>query len=153
MWTRIGAGGAIVSMTLAAALQAVDGIALKAIVDVWAGAPGAQQEAAFYAAFAVRQVEIGLASLLSLFFGVTVIVYGGALRMDEVYPRWRGALAIVDGVPTAVAGIVMAYTGFSGLAMGISMPAGSLLLVWILALGVCMWRQNCHIAPRGAAYG
>ena len=49
------------------ALKAVDGVALKVMVDAWAVAPAAQKEAAFYAAFAVRQVEIGLASVLSLF--------------------------------------------------------------------------------------
>lgn len=41
-----------------------------------------------------------------------------------------------------VAGVVMAYTGFSGLAMAINMPANSLLLVWMLVLGWYMWRRS-----------
>src|SRR5262245_9266006 len=141
-WSRIAAGGAIASLAVAAALQAVDGVALKAMVDAWAVAPAAQTEVAFHAAFAVRQVEIGLASMLSLLLGLTVTVYGVALRVDPTYPKWMGGLAIVGGVPTTVAGVVMAYTGFSGLAMAINLPASSILLVWVFTLGVLMWRRD-----------
>lgn len=141
-WARIGLAGAIASITLAAALQAVDGIALKAAVDAWALAPAAQQDAAFHAAFAIRQVEIGLASLLGLFFGLTMTVYGAALLAARTYPQWLGGLALLGGAVTAVAGITMAYSGFSGLAMAINTPGSSLLLVWMLALGACMWRRG-----------
>ena len=141
-WSRLAAGGAIASLAVATALQAVDGIALKTMVDAWAAAPAVQKEVAFHAAFAVRQVEIGLASLLSLLFGLTVTVYGVALLVDHTYPKWVGGLAIMGGVPTMVAGVVMAYTGFSGLAMAINMPASSLLLVWMLTVGVCLWRRG-----------
>src|SRR4051794_12897716 len=68
---QVATGGAIASLAVAAALQAVDGVALKAMVDSWAAAPAAEKPAAFSAAFAVRQVEIGLASLLSILFGAT----------------------------------------------------------------------------------
>ncbi len=138
-WTRLAAGGAITSLAVTTALQAVDGIALKAMVDAWAAAPAAQKAAAFHAAFAVRQVEIGLASVLSLLLGLTVTVYGVALLVDHTYPKWLGGLAIGGGVPTTVAGVVTAHTGFSGLAMAINMSAGSLLLVWMFTLGVFMW--------------
>ena len=130
------------SLAVAAALQAVDGVALKVMVDAWAAAPAAQKEGVFHAAFAVRQVEVGLASMLSLLSGLTVTVYGGALLVDRTYPKWLGGLAIGGGVPTAAAGIVMAYTGFSGLAMAINMPASSLLLGWMFTLGVFMWRRG-----------
>jgi hypothetical protein len=141
-WPRLAAGGAIVSLAVTAALQAVDGIALKAMVDAWAAAPAAQKEAAFHAAFAVRQVEIGLASVLSLLLGLTVTVYGVALLVGRPYPKWMGGLAIAGGVPTAAAGVVMAHAGFSGLAMVVNMSAGSLLLVWMVMLGAFMWRRG-----------
>jgi len=141
-WARVAAGGAVTSLAAAAALQAVDGVALKRTVDTWAAAPAAQKEVAFQAAFAVRQVEIGLAGVLSVVLGVTVTLYGGALLVGRSYPRWTGGLAILGGVPTAAGGIVIAYTGFSGLAMAINMPASSILLVWMAALGVCMWRRG-----------
>ena len=43
---RVGEMGAIASLALAAALQAVDGIALKRMADAWAAAPAAQKEVA-----------------------------------------------------------------------------------------------------------
>jgi len=141
-WPRLATAGAIASLAAATALQAVDGIALKAMVDAWASAPATQKEAAFYATFAVRQVEIGLASTGSVLFGLTVIAYGFALPCDRTYPKWVAGLGIVGGVLLTVAGVVMAYAGFSELAMAISMPAGSLLLVWMLTVGVFMWRRG-----------
>jgi hypothetical protein len=141
-WSRVAAAGAIASLAVATVLQAVDGIALKAMVDAWAAAPAAEKPVAFHAAFAVRQVEIGLASTLSLLFGVTATVYGVALLGDHTYPKLSGGLAIVGGVPTTIAGVVMAYTGFSELAMAITMPASSVLLIWMLTLGVLMWRRG-----------
>lgn len=141
-WSRLAAGGAIASLAVATALQAVDGIALKAVVDNWAMAPVTQKEIAFHAAFALRQVEVGLASTLSLLFGLTVTVYGVALLHDRAYPKWVAGFAIVAGVPTSIAGVMIAYTEFSGLAMAINMLTSSLLLLWILTLGVLMWRRG-----------
>ena len=139
---RIATAGAIASLALAAALQAVDGIALKSMVDAWAAAPATEKEGVFHAAFALRQLEIGLASMLSLSLGLTMTLYGIALLGDETYPKWFAGLAIAGGVPTMVAGVVMAYAGFSGLAMAINMPANLLLLLWMLALAGFMWHRG-----------
>ena len=140
--SRIATAGAVVSLALAAALQAVDGIALKSMVDAWAAAPESEKQGLFQATFAVRQIEIGLASMLSLSLGLTMTLYGIALLGDETYPKWFAGLAIAGGVPTMIAGVVMAYTGFSGLAMAINMPANLLLLLWMLALAWFMWRRG-----------
>lgn len=141
-WPRIAAGGAIASLGVTAVLQAVDGVALKNMVDAWAAAPTAHKEIAFQIAYAVRQVEVGLASMLNLLFGLTVTCYGFALPGDPTYPKWIAGLAIVGGVVTTIAGGMMAYTGFSGPAMTISMPASFILVAWIVSLGVLMWRKR-----------
>ncbi len=148
---RIATAGAIVSLALAAALQAVDGIALKSMVDAWAAAPASQKEGVFHAAFAVRQVEIGLASMLSLSLGLTMTLYGIALLGDGTYPKWFAGVAIAGGVPTMIAGVVIAHTGFSGLAMAINRPANVLLLLWMLALGGLMWRSGGAVPEEPAA--
>ena len=138
----LGAVGAASSLALAGALQAVDGVALKAMVNAWAAAPERDQQMLFHAAFAVRQIEIGLASIFSLLSGITFLIYGVALLIDARFPKWLGVLAVIGGVSTAIAGIVIAYTGFSGLEMAIGMPANSLLLVWMVALGICVRRMR-----------
>jgi hypothetical protein len=143
---RIGAAGATASLAIAAALQAVDGIALKAMVDAWAAAPAAEKEAAFHAAFAVRQVEAGLAALLMITIGLTALAYGAALRRDGSYPAWLSGIAFAGGAAMTAAGMVTAYTGFSPLTMRIQMPASLLLLAWMTGLGAILWRR----AERGA---
>lgn len=140
-WATLGMAGAIASLAVAGALQAVDGVALKAMVNSWAAAQEPERAALFQAAFGVRQIEIGLASIGSLFFGLTVSIYGTALFIDHRFPRWLGALAIAGGVPTAIAGVVIAHTGFSELAMAINMPSSSLLLCWMVVLGVYGWKR------------
>lgn len=140
-WATLGMTGAVASLVMLSALQAVDGIALKVMVDSWAVAAEPERTALFQAAFAVRQIEIALASIAHLLFGLTVAIYGVAFLVDPRFPRWIGALAVVAAVPTVIAGIVLAYTGFSGLHMWISMPSSALLLLWMIVLGVYAWRR------------
>jgi hypothetical protein len=97
--TRADAAAAVARFGLAAAvttgasftiLQAVDGIALKRAVDAWASAPLDQQVAAFAAAEAIRWIEIGVNSLSFSLVGLTLVIYGIALALSSVYPRWLG---------------------------------------------------------------
>jgi len=141
-WATLGMVGAVASLAVAGALQAVDGVALKLMVDHWAAAAEPEKAALFQATFGVRQIEVGLASIGSLLFGLTLSIYGVALLIDRRLPGWFGALAIVGGVPTAVAGVVIARTGFSEAAMNIDMPSGSLAIVWMILLGVLGWRRS-----------
>lgn len=148
-WSRLAAGGAVASLAVAAALQAVDGIALKVMVDSWAAAPEPQKLAAFHGAFAVRQVEIGLASTLGLLSGATVLMYGFALWHAGIYAAWIAILAWLAGGATLLAGAVMAYAGFSSTAMAFSMPASLLALFWLVAIGIMMWRRAAAMPHAG----
>jgi hypothetical protein len=143
-WGRVAVVGATASVAVAAALQAVDGVALKSMVDRWAAAIGQEQRIAFEAALAVRQIEIGLASLVSILFGLTSSIYGIAVLRSSRYPRSLGAVGLAGGLGTVTGGIVQASTGFSGSAMTINMTASSLLLIWMISIAVHMWR----LAPR-----
>lgn len=139
-WSRIALVGTAASMAMAAALQAVDGVALKMTVDRWMQASGEARALAFEAAFAVRQIEIGMASLLSVLFGLTICVHAISVLLGRRFPTWLGWLGLVGGLGILAAGIAQAYTGFSALAMMLSMPASSILLIWAIALGVFLWR-------------
>src|SRR5215467_10476007 len=59
---RVGVYFGLAALASAAILQAVDGIALKAMVDGWTKAGIEQKHAAFLASLAVRQIEIGAAA-------------------------------------------------------------------------------------------
>jgi hypothetical protein len=45
-------------------------------------------------------------------------------------------------VALVAAELVMASTGFSRLAMGVSMPASAVLLLWVVALGIRILRLS-----------
>jgi hypothetical protein len=143
-WARIGLAGTIVGVAIAAALQAVDGVALKVTVDRWAAPTGDARTIVYEAALAVREIEIGLASLLSITTGLTLIAFGLAMLLGARYPRWLGAIGLLDGLGMVAAGAAQAAAGFSALAMTLSMAASSVLLVWIILAGIFMWR----LAPR-----
>src|SRR5256884_1103700 len=85
-WARIGVVGTAASVATAAALQAVDGVALKGMVNRWMQASGEARARAFEGAFAVRQIEIGLASLLSVLFGLTVFAFGISMVLTRRFP-------------------------------------------------------------------
>jgi hypothetical protein len=137
---------AIGSLAVTSALQAVDGVALKVMVDTWVAAPESEKPVLFQTAFAVRQVEMGLAGFGSMLFGITVAVYGMAIMVDGRFPIWLGALGLTGGLPLVGAGVLMAYTGFSGMAMAVSMPSSMHLLVWMFSVGLYMWPRSPSVA-------
>jgi hypothetical protein len=141
VWARLASAGAIASFALAAVLQAVDGIALRAMVENWAAAAAVQKERL---SVCIRCAAGGdrLASVLSLVLGATATLFGVALLDGLKHPRWIGGLAIAGGAPTALSGVVMAFSGFSDLEMAINMPASAVLVAWVLTLGFLMWRRD-----------
>jgi Domain of unknown function (DUF4386) len=142
VWARLGMAGAIASMAMFLALQAVDGVALKVMVDRWSAAVEPEKAMVFQVAFGVRQIEIGLASISSLLFGLTMLIYGIAILSDRQFPKWLGAIAILGSTLNMAGGIVYAYSGFSNLGMWLTMPGGILLMGWLIALGIREWQQS-----------
>lgn len=147
-WSLLGSGVVVAGTAVAGVLQAVDGVALKVMVDRWAAAPDATT---FEGAFAVRQVEIGLAAVLGLLLGLGVTAFGVALLVDRRYPTWSGVLALAGGLPTLAGGVVLAHQGFSGPAMSITLPANLLLVTWTVGIGVLMARRPAPAVPTTGA--
>lgn len=152
VWSLLAALGTVSSAVMSGALQAVDGIALKVMVDRWLMATAEEQALFFEGAFAVRQVEIGLASIVILFFGVTSLLYANALRISQAAPQWLAWLALLSGALMLVAGIIFAHSGFSDTGMMVSMPANLLLSVWGLAVGVYLLRQAGNTGATGSTH-
>src|SRR5262245_35502677 len=136
----LGLSFALAALAVAAVLQAIDGVALKATVDHWAAAAEADKRMTFAAAFAVRQVEIGAAGLLQIVFGTAGALFGAALVASPVYPHWLGWVAVGAGLGTAVGGVLTTFTGFSPTGMSVSMPFNLVLIAWVAAIGILMWR-------------
>jgi hypothetical protein len=135
-WASLGRAFGIAGIAAAGALQAVDGVALKMMVNRWAAASEPEKAALFAAAYGVRQIEIGFAGMSCLLLGLTAAIFGLALLIDGCFPRWVGLLGVAGGISTSTSGVVISTTGFSGLAMAINMPAVAALMAWLIALGI-----------------
>jgi len=135
-----GLAAAVTAAASFTVLQAVDGIALKRAVDAWASAPVDQETAAFAAAEAVRWIEIGMNSLSFFLAGLTLFLYGVAITLGTVYPRWVGLLAAVSGALFMVNGVVVAYEGFGPSI--VRLGAILLLAVWTFIMARLMWRYG-----------
>ena len=125
------------SLAAAAALQAVDGIALKAIINAWAMADDPAKPSLFNAAFAVRQIEIGFAAVSAMLLGLTVLLASVCLRQARHSAMWLSLLGGgVGAVGVLIGAFTMAATGFSDAAMAASMPGSLVLLIWVVVLAV-----------------
>jgi hypothetical protein len=147
---RPGAGAGLAPFGLAAAvvtaasftvLQAVDGITLRYAIDAWTSAPPAQKPAAFAAAEVARWTEIGMNSLSYFLAGLTLFLFGLAIALGRVYPRWVGLIAVISGAAFMYNGAVeVAYEGF---VPSIVKTVGLLLLaVWAFVMAAFMWRNG-----------
>jgi uncharacterized membrane protein len=120
---------------------AVDGVALKAVADEWASS---QNASLFQAAYVLMEIGLSLfAMLIFLMFGVMFILYGLAVALSDIYPKWLGWLALVLGIAGAVIGLVQAYEGPSDTLTNVIFPIVSILLtVWVLIIGAFMWKKT-----------
>jgi hypothetical protein len=137
---RFGFGAAVLTAASLTMLQAVDGVALKWAVDAWASAPADQETAAFAAAEAVRGTEYALQSFSNILLGLTLILFGLAIAVGTVYPRWLGWVAAGAGVAWIVHGLMVPYIGFFD-----SIPRGMaivLLSLWAFIMAFLMWRNS-----------
>jgi len=139
---RLGMLFGVCALAVAAALQAIDGVALKLAVNNWSNAPLDQKQSAFMAALAVRQIEIGLASYMALLFGVSVSLSGLAVAGSKEFPRWLGWVGVIGGVGSVGGGLLSAYTGFSATEMTVAMPFNLVVVIWMILVGVILWRRK-----------
>src|SRR5215203_7002475 len=94
---RFGLAAAVLAAASLTMLQAVDGVALKWAVDAWVNAPADQEAAAFAAAEGLRWSEYSLQSYSNILLGLTLILYGLAIALGAVFPRWLGWVAVGSG--------------------------------------------------------
>ena len=147
---RRGAGAGIAPFGLAAAvataasftvLQAVDGVTLRYAVHNWVSAPAPQKTAAFAAAEVARWTEIGMNGFSYFLAGFTLLIFGLAIALGRVYPRWVGLIAVVSGAALMYDGaVVVAYDGF--VADIVKLVGLLLLAIWAFIMAFLMWRNG-----------
>jgi len=120
---------AAATIAVAAVLQAVDGVALKASVDRWADATQPEKPSLFAASLAVRDVEIGLAALSSLLLGFTTLAFGLAIWRASDGRHIVEFLLLAASAILAVGGAIIAVDGFSAAGMNLTSLGGILAAI------------------------
>jgi hypothetical protein len=131
----IAAGGAIASAATFALLQAQDGIALKYAVEGWVSAPPAEEQARFADAESLRWLEWGIQSYFRILFGATIGLFGAAILVTRLVPRWLGWVALIGGALSIAAGIDVGYQGLASGFQDLVIP-GFQLATLIFAVGL-----------------
>lgn len=146
-WGMLGAAGGVASLSVIAVLQAVDGVALKVMVDRWAEASGESRELLFEGAFAVRQIEGGLLAMAFLVAGLTVILYGIAIFVAEESPSWLGVLGVLAGLLSVVAGVDAGHDPFGATTMRLGF-LNVVALVWVVLVARFLLQSSRRPFPR-----
>jgi hypothetical protein len=109
---RCALGSLVAAAAVWAALQAVDGVALKHAVDAWISASGPAKGARFADAEVLRWTEWSLQSYFRLLLGLTFVLFGIAILRTGLVYRWLGVIAAAAGLLYAAIGVAVGYTGF-----------------------------------------
>jgi hypothetical protein len=138
---RFGAVFVVAALALYAALQAVDGVALKHAVDAWASAAAGPEKAIrFAAAEDIRWLEWGLRSYQSVLLGVGLVLFGIVIAATDRVSRLIGYLMGLSGLAYLLQSWVVGTQGFSA-ANNLPTLAGIVLVpVWSVWLLVSGWR-------------
>ena len=127
-------------------LQAVDGIALKIAVDTWYAIPpiadSEEKAITFRVAEGIRWTEIGINSYFRILQGTVGIIFGVAIAKSALLSRWIGVVGIFAGAATILAGVIVAYVGFSSVRAPIVDASTVISFAWLVILGIFMWRKT-----------
>ena len=139
---RFGAASAVAALALYGALQAVDGVANKQVVNAWASVPDAEKAARFASAEAIRWLEWGTRSYQDFALGLALLLFAAAVGRTAWVPRPIAYLMGLSGLAYLVQGWVAGSEGFSPNAPIAIVLAWVLSLVWMIWLAVVAWRMQ-----------
>src|SRR6266487_6269968 len=148
---RYGLVAGIVGTTVGVVVVTLDGFAAKHLAESWQSAPAELRASALASFRADDSVNFALLSPLNLVFaGFTFILYGLAVALSEVYPRWLGWIVAVAGLGGAGSGVIQAYIGEpSALTSALGIAAPTVITVWLLVVGVLLFRKGRDVRIHG----
>ncbi|MFQ5979068.1 MAG: DUF4386 family protein [Candidatus Heimdallarchaeota archaeon] len=138
---RLGFSAALLGVAILSVSEAIlGGSTMKELADAWAAA--ADKEGPFAVAEAMLLVSYDIFSWGNVvFYGVTPILFGLAIVLSDLYPKWLGWVAVVGGIGNVLIGIVLFSQGWS---QGTNIVWNLFIFVitlWLLVMGVLMWRK------------
>ena len=157
VWRSAAFIAAVMGTTVLIVLAGVDGFGIRGVAVAWADAPAADKATAMRIAQTIEAVNMGLWGVtIGTFFGVAIVLYGVSVSMGDQYPKWHGLVSIVSGLGGIVLGMAISFAGgsmnstegFAGL-----FPFFWITAVWLLVMGVLMWRKTTTAVELEASAG
>jgi hypothetical protein len=147
---RFGLVAAIAGGTIGLILVILDGVGARQLAQEWAEAPSHEQSVALGLVHANETINFALASLFNFVFAAaTFILFGLAVALSDLYPRWLGWVAAFAGVLSLVAGGVQAAVGEPTDASRVLTIIGpSVITLWLLIMGVLVLRKVRDVPVR-----
>jgi hypothetical protein len=140
---RFGLFAGVAGVTIGLVLVVLDGVAARQLAEEWAMASPGEQPVALGLVHANETINFALASLFNLVFaGVTFILFGLAVALSDVFPRWLGWVVVVAGASSIGAGLIQAFTGEPTDASRVLTILGpTVITLWLLVIGVLLVRK------------
>jgi hypothetical protein len=133
-----GVGG----ITVGLVLVTLDGVAAPQLAEEWAET-SANRGTALALVHLQETLNFALASLFNILFaGVTFILFGVAVALSDVYPRWLGWIVAAASVLSIAAGLIQAFTGEPSDASRVLTIIGpTIITLWLLTMGILLMRM------------
>lgn len=150
---RFGLIAAVAGATIGLVLVILDGVAARQLAQEWAAAPPEERDIALGLVHANETINLALASLFNFVFAaVTFLLFGLAVVLSDVYPRWLGWVAVLAGVLSVAAGTIQAYIGEpTGASRVLTIVGPSVITLWLLLMGILILRKKRDVPIRVAA--
>ena len=140
---RLGLFAAVAGATIGLVLVILDGVAARQLAQEWASAAPGEKATALGLVHVNETINFALASLFNFVFAAaTFILFGLAVALGRVYPRWLGWVVVVAGVASIGAGLIQALVGEPTTASRILTIFGpTVITLWLAVMGVLLLRR------------
>src|SRR5262245_5242054 len=147
---RFGLFAAVAGATIGLVLVILDGVAARQLAQEWASAAPGEKATALGLVHVNETINFALASLFNLVFAAaTFILFGLAVALSNVYPRWLGWVAVVAGVASIGAGLIQASVGEpTGASRALTIFGPTVITLWLLVIGVLLVRKEREVPIR-----
>jgi Domain of unknown function (DUF4386) len=141
---RFGLFAAVAGVTIGLILVILDGVAARQLAQEWASAAPADSATALGLVHVNETINFALASLFNFVFAAaTFILFGLAVAVSDVYPRWLGWVAVIAGLASIGAGSIQALVGEPTTASRVLTIFGpTVITLWLLVMGILLLRRS-----------
>ena len=144
MWARLAWGISIIGVGFGVSFMLTEAIAVASLSEAWASGSGVERDASLVAGTAMLELSLTLSTGAALFlFGATPVLVGRAILGSDNYPSTIGWAGVIVGAIGVAANLIQAVTGGSTQTGLVLVPVAIVFAtIWIIYLGLVMWRRS-----------